>query len=135
MKFLFVFTLFAGLSCTKSALIQANTNLVEQAMTNGQWKVTSFNDNGTDKTQDFSTYSFQFRTNYSVDAIKSGSIEQSGSWNANANNRTITSTFSNSVPPISLLNGTWTIVNSTWTSVDASLTINGQSRTLHLDKI
>ena|SRR5256885_14002814 len=122
-------------SCSKTGVLQSSTNLVIEAMTSGQWKITNFVNNGVNSTSDYSGYTFQFKKDYTVDAIKSGVVEQSGTWSADANNKTITSTFPTSTLPISLLNGTWTITNSTWTAVDANQTINGQLRTLRLDKI
>lgn len=122
------------LACTKKQVEQQQENLVIQAMVNGQWKVSSFNRGGADVTSDFTSYSFQFKTNYTVDAINSGSVEKTGTWNANATAQTITSNFPNVSDPLALLNGTWLITNSTWTSVQAKQTLNGELRTLRLDK-
>jgi hypothetical protein len=134
-KLLFICILMATLTgCIKSAEIKIQTDLVTQAITTGQWKVTYFIDDNTDKTASFSVYLFQFKTNSTVDAINNGTVETSGSWNANANDKTITSNFSNGSSTLQLLNGTWLITNSTWTSVEATLTINGITRKLRLDK-
>lgn len=109
-------------------------NLVVQAMVNGQWKVTKFTKGGTDKTSDFASYKFQFQTNFTVDAINNGSLEKTGSWNADASSQTITSNFSNATNPLALLNGTWKITNNSWTWVEASQTVNGELMNLRLDK-
>ena len=127
-----LFTIMTG--CIKSAEIKIQTDLVTQAITTGQWKVTNFSDGSTDKTTSFSAYQFQFKTNSTVDAINNGTVENTGSWNANATARTITSNFTNSSTTLQLLNGTWLITSSTWTSVEATLTINGTTRKLRLDK-
>ncbi|HWJ28641.1 MAG TPA: hypothetical protein VNS32_19010 [Flavisolibacter sp.] len=127
------FIAFAG--CTKEQKQQQQEDLVIQAMVNGQWKVTSFKKAGVDITADFSVYKFQFKNNYSVDAINNGSVEKTGTWNANATAQTITSNFTNAVDPLALLNGTWIIQKTTWTSVDANQTVNGETRILHLDKL
>ena len=120
--------------CIKSAEIKIQTDLVTQAITTGQWKVTYFLDDTTDKTASFSVYLFQFKTNSTVDAINNGTIETTGSWNANATAKTITSNFTNGSATLQLLNGTWLITNSTWTSVEATLKVNGITRKLRLDK-
>lgn len=126
--------LFLMTGCIKSAEIKIQTDLVTQAITTGQWKVTYFLDDTTDKTASFSSYLFQFKTNNTVDAINSGTVETTGSWNANATAKTITSNFTSGSSTLQLLNGTWLITNSTWTSVEATLTINGTTRKLRLDK-
>ena len=131
MKKLYAITfLFVLFGCIK----KKEENLVENAMMNGQWKVTSFKKAGTDITSDFSTYLFQFKSNFTVDAINNGSVEKTGSWNADASAQTITSSFSNAANPIVLLNGTWQITNNSWTWVEASQTVNGEVLNLRLDK-
>lgn len=122
-------------SCTPERIEEKQQNLVLQAMVNGQWKVSSFNKGGTDLTNDFSPYKFQFKENLTVDAINNGSVEKTGSWNADANAQTITSNFTGATNPVILLNGTWNITSTTWTSVNASQTVNGELRTLRLDKL
>jgi hypothetical protein len=132
MKKLYPIVLFLVLSgCIKE---KKQENLVIKAMTNGQWKVTGFNKGGTDITSDFTAYLFQFKTDFTVDAINNGSIEKTGSWNADASAQTITSNFANAVNPLALLNGTWTITNNSWTWVEARQTLNNELLTLRLDK-
>lgn len=135
MKKLYPVVLFlAFCSCVKEQKQQQQENLILQAMVNGQWKVTSFQKAGTDITSDFSVYRFQFKSNFSVDAINNGSVEKTGTWNADPINQTITSFFTNVADPLALLNGSWSIQNTTWTSVQANQTVNGELRTLRLDK-
>jgi hypothetical protein len=137
MKKLYLIALLAGLfSCdTKEIVEEQQENLVVQAMTNGQWKVSSFIKGGSDVTADFSTYKFQFKNNNTVDAINNGNVEKTGTWTADANAQTITSGFANVGQPLDLLNGTFNIESTTWTSVNASQTVNGELRTLRLDKL
>jgi hypothetical protein len=126
--------LVAALGCSKEKQEQVQQNLIVQAMVNGQWKVTSFKRDAIDITADFAPYKFQFKENLTVEAIKSGAVEKTGTWNADPAALTITSNFSNAVNPLVLLNGTWMINNTTWTSVEASLSISGENRSLRLDK-
>jgi hypothetical protein len=136
MKNIFKLTLLLLLvSCSKEKKKEIQTNLVIEAMTNGQWKVSSYNKGGTDITSEFTNYKFQFYKNLSVDAIKSGTLEKSGSWNADANAMTITSNFAGAVDPLAHLNGTWTITSTTWTSVNATQNVSGEIRNLRLDKL
>ena len=136
MKNIFKLTLLLFLaSCSKEKKQEIQTNLVIEAMTNGQWKVSNYNKGGTDITSEFTNYKFQFYKNLTVDAIKSGSVEKSGTWNADANSQTITSTFTGATDPLVHLNGTWTITSTTWTSVNATQNVSGEIRNLRLDKL
>src|SRR4051812_11659002 len=118
---LFFLILLVGCKKEKKA-----ENLVVQAMVNGEWKVTNFNKGGTNVTVGFSPYKFQFKTNFTVDAINNGNVEKTGSWDADAYAQTITSNFTNAVNPLILLNGAWKITNNSWTWVEANQTVNGE---------
>ena len=120
-------------SC-KKAVHDAAQNAILDAMTNGQWTITSFTTNGTDITGDFSLYKFQYFRNYNVDAIKSGTVEKTGTWQADADAMNISANFSNAVNPLLLINGTWHITDNSWTFVKATMTIGTEVRTLRLDK-
>lgn len=130
-QYLLIF-LIISFGCNKEKKAE---NLVVQAMVNGQWKVTNFNKGGTDMTSDFASYQFQFKNNFTVDALNSGSVEKTGSWNADATSQSITSNFQNAVNPVALLNGTWIITNNSWTWVEAKQSVNGELMSLRLDKL
>jgi hypothetical protein len=129
-----VYSLFFLLIFTACKKEKKAENLVIQAMVNGQWKVTNFNKGGLDKTADFASYKFQFKTNFTVDAINNGNLDKTGSWNAEASDQTITANFLNASTPLAFLNGTWKITNNSWTWVEASQTVNGELLNLRLDK-
>lgn len=107
---------------------------VIDAMTTGQWHLTKFTKGGGDSTSAFAPYQFQFHENNTVDALKNGAFEKSGTWSADVGNRTITSLFTDATTPLSLLNGTWNITDNSWTRVEASQTVNGETLTLKLQK-
>jgi hypothetical protein len=130
----FLLALFFFSSCKKK-VEEIQTNLVIEAMTNGQWKMVNFKDGPTDLTADFAPYSFQFKKDLTVDAIKNGSVAKTGTWNANAEAKTITSQFTGAPHPLPFLNGTWKITNNSWTFVEASQEVNGVVRVLRLEKI
>jgi hypothetical protein len=109
-------------------------DLVVKAMTDGQWRVTSFKRDNNDVTAGFSTYTFQFKEDKTVEAINNGSVESKGTWNGNAEIKTITSSFNNASATVMLLNGTWKITNNSWTFVEATQSVNNEVRTLRLDK-
>ena len=64
---LYILIVFSG--CKKS-IENAQQDLVIKAMTSGQWTVTSFTQNGSDITIDFTGYKFQYYSNKTVDAIR-----------------------------------------------------------------
>lgn len=126
---------FVIISCgCKKQIEKAQTNAVIEAMTKGQWKITSFKKGSADITNDFANYMFQFKENFTVDAINKGTVEKTGSWNADVNTKTITSSFANASDPLPFINGTWLITNNSWTFVEASQTIASDLYTLRLDK-
>jgi hypothetical protein len=130
-----VYTLFLLLllfSCNKEQIAR---DAALDAMTSGYWKVVSFKNGAADASAGFSSYKFQFKENLTVDAINNATVEKTGTWNADANAKTISSFFSNAGDPLILLNGTWQITKSDWTFVEASQMVNGELRTLRLEKI
>jgi len=120
------------LGCKKGSEIQED--LVILAMTTGQWKMTSFSEGGVDRTPDYAAYRFKYYSNNTVDAIKNGSVERSGTWNGSASTMTIMAEFANAPQPIAAINGTWNITRNGWTFVEANQTQNGIQKTLRLDK-
>lgn len=134
-KVIIAFFLVFLLGGCKKTVDKLKENAVISAMTDGQWIITNFVNNGTVITGDFSPYKFQFYSNYTVDAINNGSVEKTGTWDGDASALTITANFPNSGATLSLINGTWHIDNNSWTFVVASLNINGEVRTLRLEKI
>lgn len=131
--FLYILTILTLASCEK-AIEKAKEDAVIDAMTNGQWIVQEYLKGATSVKSSFAPYLFQFKKNETVDAINNGSVERTGTWQANSNAMTITSQFSNTGEPLSLLNGTWTIKSTTWTSVDAERTEGSELRKLKLIK-
>lgn len=128
---LLCFLLFTG--CAKT-IEQIQERKVIDAITNGQWHLTSFIKAGNDITADFAPYRFQFHENNTIEAIKDGNVQNTGSWEADVNARSITSSFPGAATPVSLLNGTWKISNNSWTFVEASQTVNNELMTLRLEK-
>ena len=127
------------LSCSclmgcKKIIEKKAEDAIMKAMTDGQWVITNFTSNGTDITADFTAYKFQYFQNYTVNAIKNGTVEKTGTWHGDANTMNISADFPGAVNPILLLNGTWHITDNGWTYVIANMTVNSEVRTLRLDK-
>lgn len=122
------------LSGCKKAAENALDDLILKSMTSGQWIVTNFTENSTNKTADFAGYTFQYHTNKTVDAIKDGNIEKTGNWDGSTFNKTTWAEFPGATLPLTLLNGTWKISNNTWDYVIASQTNGSSTKTFRIDK-
>lgn len=133
-NFLVLVLLALGFTNCKKAIESVQEDLVIKAMTSGQWKVTTFKQDNADVTGSFSPYVFQFKSDNTVEAITNGAVETKGSWQGNAADKTIVSSFNNGNATVQLLNGTWNITKNSWTYVEATQTVNGEVRTLRLDK-
>ena len=129
----FIFLLVLCSGC-KKAIENIAQDAVVKAMTDGQWVITSFTQNGTDITSSFSGYKFQYYSNKTVDAIKNGTLDKTGTWDGSASTMSTWANFPNAVNPLLLINGTWHIDNNSWTFVVASQTNGTETKTMRLDK-
>lgn len=118
----------------KKAVQNIQEDLVIKAMTDGQWVITNFTQNGNTITSDFSGYKFKYYSNKTVDAIKNGTVEKTGTWDGNASTMTTSANFISAVYPLSLINGNWQINNNGWTYVVATQTIGSDTKTMRLVK-
>jgi hypothetical protein len=134
-KFLHLALIIVLLIGCKKFVENKKEDIIVNAMTSGQWVVTSFLQNSTDITSSFSGYKFQYYSNKTVDAIKNNVVEKTGTWNGDAASLTISANFTNVVEPLSLLNGNWHIDNNSWTFVQASQNTGSETRILRLDKL
>ena len=133
-KLSFVVVAVILLSGCHKIIEQKAQDAIVKAMTQGQWEITNFTSNGTDMTANFSGYTFQYFENYTVNAIKNGTVEKTGTWQGDVNTMSISANFPNAVDPLLLLNGTWHITENSWTYVKATMTVGSEIRTLSLDK-
>ncbi len=135
MKNIAIFILIFALGgCKKSVTQSIQEDLVIKAMTDGQWKVTNFINNGTNISADFATYKFKYYSNKTVDAINSGTIEKTGTWDGNSSNMTTSANFTGAIYPLNLINGNWLITRNSWIYVEASQTNGSDVKTMRLDK-
>lgn len=132
--FTLCFLLMLSASC-KKAVEKVQEDLVIQAMTDGQWAVTSFTEDGNNITTSFAGYKFQYYANRTVDAIKNGTVEKTGTWDGDATTMTTWASFTNATNPLNLVNGAWQILRSGWTYVEAKQIVNGTTKVMRLDKI
>lgn len=120
-------------SCKKT-VEQKKEDLVILAMTDGKWAVTIFTLNGTTITPDFANYRFKYYSNKTVDAINSGTVEKTGTWDGNSATMTTSASFTGAAYPLNLINGNWHIDRNSWTFVEASQTIGSDTKTMKLVK-
>jgi hypothetical protein len=119
----------------KKTIEKIQQDLVIKAMTDGQWKVTSFTLNGTNISPDFANYRFKYYSNKTVDAINNGVVEQTGTWDGNANSMTTWANFTSAAYPLDLINGSWHIDSNSWTFVVATQAAGGNTKVMRLDKL
>ncbi|MFI5129508.1 MAG: hypothetical protein ACHQFX_05930 [Chitinophagales bacterium] len=134
-KLLPVLCLIVVFSGCKKSIEKAQQDLIIKAMTDGQWAVTTFTQNGSDITANFDGYKFQYYSDKTVDAIKNGTVEKKGNWDGEASTMTTWANFTNAIAPLSLINGSWHITNNSWTFVVASQTVGSETKTMRLDKL
>ena len=135
MKKLIPVLCFFFLAGCKKAIENKQEDLIIKAMTDGQWTVTSFVQNGNDITANFTNYKFQYYSNKTVDAINNGAVEKTGTWDGQAATMTTWANFTNALVPLSLINGSWHINNNGWTYVVATQTNGSETKTMRLDKL
>jgi hypothetical protein len=128
--FIIMIALLAG---CKKAVQNIQEDIVIKAMTDGQWVITSFTQNGNNITASFATYKFKYYSNKTVDAINNGIVEKTGTWDGNASTMTTSANFLNATNPLNLVNGNWHIDNNSWTFVVASQT-GTETKTMRLEK-
>jgi len=131
---LFILTCLVLSGCQKIVEKKAE-NAIVKAMTDGQWVVTNFTTDGTDITTDFTGYKFQYFSDNTVNAIRNGIVEKTGSWEGDVSTMNISANFANAVNPLLLLNGTWHVTDNSWTYVRATMSVGNEVRTLRLDKL
>lgn len=134
-KVLIALSLVIMLGACKKTIDKLKENAVISAMTDGQWIITNFVNNGSTITSDFSAYKFQFYSNQTVDAINNGTVEKTGTWSGDATTMTITANFANAGTTLGHINGVWHIDNNSWTYVVASQNINAETKALRLEKL
>jgi hypothetical protein len=133
-KLVLIFSVLIILSGCKKTVEKVVGDAILQAMTDGQWAITSFTQNGTDITSSFSAYKFKYYSNKTVDAIKNGTVEMTGTWDGDATTMTTSANFSGATAPLNLVNGSWHINSNSWTYIAVTQTNGSEVKTMRLDK-
>ena len=115
--FLLVLSTF---SCQK-VKEQTAQDIVLAIMTNGEWIMHQYIENGTDITSQWNGISFKYFSDYSVNAIKSGSVISTGTWGYNTSDTTFNANFPSTTNDTLLkINGSWRWKDSSPTYVKAN---------------
>ena len=133
---LFITLIFASflLPGCKKTIDKQKENIIMQAMTSGEWKITSFITGGTNQTAEFSGFSFRYYENRTVDAIRAGEVK-TGTWQENVDKMDISANFPQASQPLPMVNGNWHIEQSSWTFVLASQTTPAGYCEMRLEKL
>jgi hypothetical protein len=90
--------------------------------------------NSADITADFTNYRFKYYSNKTVDALNSGTVEKTGTWDGNASTMSTSANFTSPAYPLSLINGSWLITRNSWTYVEATQVSGTDTKKMRLDK-
>lgn len=125
-----------SLSGCKKAIEKIQQDMVIKAMTDGQWAITSFTEDGNNILPTFAGYKFKYYDGpRKVDATKNDVLENTGTWDGNSSSMTTSANFTNPSVPLGKINGEWHIDRSGWTYVEATQVSNGVTKKMRLDKI
>ena len=82
----------------------------------GSWRVTYYNDSGTDETSHYTGYTFMFNSNGTITATNSGS-SVNGTWSSGNDNRTLKLILNFSAAPFNELNTDWHVIQQSSTII------------------
>jgi len=101
-------------------------------VTQGQWQITSFTENGVNHTSHFTGHSFTFTSNGSLSA-SNGTVSASGTWSTATDDsqQKLVINF-NSTPTFSELNSDWHILTQTTSKITLEDVSGGGSGTDYL---
>jgi len=132
---LFAVVVMCILTSCKKFVDKQKENFVLSVMTNGQWRISRFVEAGDTITTQFSSYSFQFNRDYTVDAINDGVAESKGSWQGDPETMNISASFTDANETVTRINGVWHIYDNSLSFVMASQANSGIVKSLRLDKL
>ena len=107
-------------------------DLLVKILTDGEWSVTDYKLNGTDRTPEFSGWRFKYYNTNVVDAKFNGSVTNSGSWSGNQSDMNFSANFPSAPSPVNLVNGTWHVDQPGTRIVVASQTVGSETRVMKL---
>lgn len=120
-------------SCKKDDNSSSNTNSnLSSTIKQGTWKVTSYIDSGTDETNHYTSYTFQFNTNGTVVALKTGSTVN-GSWSNGTDDSQVKLFLDfGATSPFDELNDDWHVIEQSSSIIKLEDVSGGSSGTDYL---
>lgn len=135
MRFIICFLLvFFAVSGCKKKIAAEKEDLLLNLIVSDQWVVARYTRGIMNVTADFAPYSFQFRKDFTIDAINNGAVETTGTWNGSIDTKTVTANFTTSNAILLLLNGDWHVTDSGLDYVEAAQKQGSEDRYLRLAK-
>ena len=98
-------------SC-KKAVDNIKEDLMIKLITENTWKIVKYVDGTTNMTTLYTDYDFKFNKDGSLNAIKNGVTESTGTWAGSEASQSITSAFPSAGDTLSRLTGVWLISNT-----------------------
>lgn len=125
--------IFSVSSCKKDDNSSSNTNSnLSSNIQQGTWKVTSYMDSGTDETSHYNGYAFQFNSNATIVATKTGSTV-SGTWATGTDDSQVKLVLDfGSTSPFDELNDDWHVLEQSSTIIKLEDVSGGGSGTDYL---
>lgn len=124
-------------SCKKDDDNSTPSPTITSTISQGNWRISYFNDSGNDETSHFTGYSFQFNSNGNLTATK-GSDIKNGTWsNGGDDSQSKLVINMGSTPPFDDLNEDWHVTSQSSTSIKLEHVSGGNGGTdiLHFEKI
>jgi len=108
-----------------SSSSSTTTTQVTTTVTNGNWSVTRYNENGANHNSYFTGYAFTFASNGSLTAV--GSSNQSGSWSTytDSGKTKMDISFSATDGPFESISDDWDVLSATSSKVELKHTSGG----------
>lgn len=118
-------------SCKKDKSSSSSTISVSSIVAQGKWKVTFYENSGTNETSNFNGYEFLFNSNGTVSATKSSTVIN-GNWSDGNDDSQLKLVLTFSVSPFSDLNDDWHIIEKSSTVIKLEDVSGGNGGTDYL---
>lgn len=120
---------------TSTNIAPGNNNPISGTVTSGKWIISYFYDNDKEETSDYSGYSFEFKTDKTLSASRSG-ITTTGTWNETIDDGLprLVIMLNTTDDKLAELNDDWVIEAKTDTKIKLKDDNPDRNEQLHFDK-
>jgi hypothetical protein len=134
---LLIVSILGSFGCKKAIeekIEQKQTDILVGIMTDGEWNMTSFKENGVTDSN-LVGYTFKYYSDYTVDGKSPSGYVKRGNWTGNAVTQTTTCEFpADALPTLLKINGSWKITRNSLIYVEAQQIVGNLTKTMRLDK-